>query len=153
MNVVDSSGWLEYFADGANADFFAPPIQKVTELVVPTISLYEVFRRVHQQRGEDSALHAVATMLQGSVADLIPRWHWMRPGSHWTRVCLWLTALFSRLRGRTAPPSGRSTQTSGAWKEFATSRSGNQGCPFCMITLKDGAKAAAPEMRVQTHEA
>ena len=70
MNVVDSSGWLEYFADGANADFFAPPIQKVTELVVPTISLYEVFRRVHQQRGEDSALHAVATMLQGSVADL-----------------------------------------------------------------------------------
>jgi toxin FitB len=46
MNVVDSSGWLEFFADGPNADFFAPPIENVPELVVPSISLYEVFKRV-----------------------------------------------------------------------------------------------------------
>ena len=46
MNVVDSSGWLEFFADGPSADFFAPPIENVPELVVPSISLYEVFKRV-----------------------------------------------------------------------------------------------------------
>ncbi len=70
MNVVDSSGWLEYFADGANADFFAPAIEKIGELIVPTISLYEVFKRILQQRGEDSALQAVAAMQQGLVVDV-----------------------------------------------------------------------------------
>ena len=70
MNVVDSSGWLEYFADGRNADFFAAPIQNLAELVVPTLSLYEVFRRVLQQRGEGDALQAMAVMLQGRVVDL-----------------------------------------------------------------------------------
>jgi predicted nucleic acid-binding protein len=70
MNVVDSSGWLEYFADGPNADFFAPAIEQVSELVVPSISVYEVFKRVLQQRGESDALQAVAVMQQGAVADL-----------------------------------------------------------------------------------
>jgi toxin FitB len=70
MNVVDSSGWLEYFADAANADFFAPAIENVAELLVPTISIYEVFKRVLQQRGEDAALEAIALMLQGQVVDL-----------------------------------------------------------------------------------
>lgn len=70
MNVVDSSGWLEYFANGPNADFFAPTIERVSELVVPTLSLYEVFKRVLQQRGEGDALQAVAVMVQGTVADL-----------------------------------------------------------------------------------
>ena len=70
MNVVDSSGWLEYFADGPNADFFAPPIQSLSDLLVPTPSLYEVFKRVLQQRGEGDALQAVAVMIQGSVIDL-----------------------------------------------------------------------------------
>ena len=70
MNVVDSSGWLEYFADGPNAAFFAPPIEATRELLVPTLSLYEVFQRVMQQRGEDQALQAVALMQQGQVVDL-----------------------------------------------------------------------------------
>ena len=70
MNVVDSSGWLEYFADGPNAAFFAPPIEATRELLVPTLSLYEVFKRVLQQRGEDQALQAVALMQQGQVADI-----------------------------------------------------------------------------------
>lgn len=70
MNVVDSSGWLEYFADGPNADFFAGAIEAVSELVVPTISLYEVFKRVLQQRGEGDALQAVAVMVQGQVVEL-----------------------------------------------------------------------------------
>jgi len=70
VNVVDSSGWLEYFADGPNAAFFAPPIEATRELLVPTLSLYEVFKRVMQQRGEDQALQAVALMQQGQVVDL-----------------------------------------------------------------------------------
>ena len=41
-NVVDSSGWLEYFADGPNADFFEAPVEDASSLVVPTISVYEV---------------------------------------------------------------------------------------------------------------
>ena len=70
MNIVDSSGWLEYFADGRNASFFEAPIMKVAKLVVSSVSLYEVFKRVYQQRGESEALVAVALMQQGSVVDL-----------------------------------------------------------------------------------
>jgi len=70
MNVVDSSGWLEYFADGPNAAFFAEPIGDVEHLLVPTLSLLEVFRRIAQQRGEGDALQAVAAMQQGAVVDL-----------------------------------------------------------------------------------
>jgi predicted nucleic acid-binding protein len=70
MNVVDSCGWLEYFANGANADFFAATVEKTSELIVPTLSLYEVFKRVLQQRGEGDALQAVAVMAQATVVDL-----------------------------------------------------------------------------------
>lgn len=70
MNVVDSSGWLEYFADGPNASFFAPAIENTAELLIPALSIYEVFKRVLQQRGEDEALQAVATMMQGHVINL-----------------------------------------------------------------------------------
>ena len=72
MNVVDSSGWLEYFADGPNADFFGKPIEATPDLLVPTLSIYEVFKRVFQQRGEGDALQAVAVMQQGTVVDLTP---------------------------------------------------------------------------------
>ena len=70
MNVVDSSGWLEFFADGPNAAFFAPAIQKPTELLVPTVSIYEVFKSILQQKEETEALRAVAAMQQGSVMPL-----------------------------------------------------------------------------------
>lgn len=70
MNVVDSCGWLEYFADGANADKFAAAIEDTQQLIVPAISIFEVFKRVLQQRGEDAALQAVAIMSQGQVIDL-----------------------------------------------------------------------------------
>ena len=70
MNVVDSSGWLEYFADGPNADFFAEAIEATADLVVPTVSLYEVFKRVLQQRSEGEALQAVAVMQQGRIVEL-----------------------------------------------------------------------------------
>ena len=70
MNVVDSSGWLEYFADGPNAGFFARAIESTKELVVPTLSLYEVFKRILQQRSEGDALQAMAIMHQGKVMEL-----------------------------------------------------------------------------------
>lgn len=72
MNVVDSSAWLEYFANGPNASFFARSIEKTEDLVVPTISLYEVFKRILQQRDEESALQGIAVMQQGQIVDLDP---------------------------------------------------------------------------------
>jgi toxin FitB len=70
MNVVDSSAWLEYFANGPNAGFFAPAVEKTAELLVPSLTLFEVFTRVLQQRDEGAALQAVAVMQQGTVVDL-----------------------------------------------------------------------------------
>lgn len=70
MNLVDSSGWLEYFAQGPNAGFFAPAIENTTELIVPSISIYELFKKVMRERGEDDALQAIAAMYQGFVVGL-----------------------------------------------------------------------------------
>jgi predicted nucleic acid-binding protein len=70
MNVVDSSGWLEYFSKGTNSAFFAPIIQDIAALVVPTISLYEVFKRIAQQRDEEEALSAISWMSTGTVVEL-----------------------------------------------------------------------------------
>lgn len=70
MNVVDSSAWLEYFADGQNGEFFASTIENTDALLVPTITLYEVFKRMSQQLGENHALHAVAAMQQGTVVEV-----------------------------------------------------------------------------------
>lgn len=70
MNVVDSSAWLEYFANGPNASFFAPAVERTDELLVPSLTLYQVFKRVLQQREEGDALQAVAVMQQGTVVDL-----------------------------------------------------------------------------------
>jgi toxin FitB len=70
LNVVDSSGWLEYFADGSNADAFAEPLARPEELVVPVVTIFEVFKRVLQQRDETAAIQAVALMEQGRVVPL-----------------------------------------------------------------------------------
>lgn len=72
-NVVDSSGWIEYFADGPNADFFAPIVEDTGSLVVPSITLYEVFKRLLvEPAGEEAALEVVAAMQQGLVVALSP---------------------------------------------------------------------------------
>ena len=70
MNLVDSSGWLEYLADGHNAKFFAPALEDTENLIVSTINIYEVFKRVLQQQGEDAALQAVALMQQAGTVDV-----------------------------------------------------------------------------------
>ena len=70
MNVVDSSGWLEYFANGSNVDFFAPAITDEPDLVVPTICMFEVFKRVSLQRGKEAALQAIGMLYRGQLVAL-----------------------------------------------------------------------------------
>jgi len=70
MNLVDSCGWLEYFSDGPNADFYAEAIEHTDTLIVPSICILEVFKKILGDRGEDAALEAVALMNQGEVVDL-----------------------------------------------------------------------------------
>jgi predicted nucleic acid-binding protein len=69
-NVVDSSAWLEYFADTPRARHFTAAIEDVRRLVVPVITISEVFKKVRRERGEDDALQAVAAMLHGRVVDV-----------------------------------------------------------------------------------
>jgi predicted nucleic acid-binding protein len=73
MNVVDSSAWLEYLAARPNAAYFAAAIENTAELIVPTLILYEVFKRIVQQRSENEALQVIAVMQQGRIADLDSR--------------------------------------------------------------------------------
>ncbi len=70
MNVVDSSGWLEYFIDGKNASFFAPVVEDVANVLVPTISIYEVFKRTLIGKNKDDALETIAMMYDGLIVDL-----------------------------------------------------------------------------------
>lgn len=73
MNLVDSSAWLEYFADGPNAKFFSAAIGDIPALVVSSVNIYEVFKRVLQRRGEELALRAVAVMGQGRLVEVDER--------------------------------------------------------------------------------
>lgn len=70
MNLVDSSGWLEYFIDGKNAGHFAPVINNTEKLIVSTINIYEVYKKVISEIDEDNALQAVAMMLQAEVVEV-----------------------------------------------------------------------------------
>jgi predicted nucleic acid-binding protein len=70
MNVVDSSGWLEYFADGENSDFFAPAVEDSENLLMPVICLYEVYKRVAQLRDISVAQTIIGDMLNGRLIDI-----------------------------------------------------------------------------------
>lgn len=70
MNLVDSSGWLEYFADEANANFFRKPLESSAKLIVPSICIFEVFKKILYQRNEDDALQAIALMQKGEIIPL-----------------------------------------------------------------------------------
>ena len=67
MNLVDSCGWIEYFADTTRADFYAEAIENSDELIVPVICIMEVFKKIQMERDEDSALLAVGHMRQGKI--------------------------------------------------------------------------------------
>jgi predicted nucleic acid-binding protein len=70
MNIIDSSGWLEYFSDGPNAKHYLPPLNDTSSLIVPVITIYEVFKVVLRESTENEALQAVAAMQKGKVIDL-----------------------------------------------------------------------------------
>ena len=72
MNVVDTSGWLEYFAEGPNARHFASAVRVPDNLVVPTVTLYEVFKVVLRETDTNAALQAVAALQKGTVIALTP---------------------------------------------------------------------------------
>lgn len=70
MNIIDSSAWLEYFSDGPNADFFSIPIKDENALIVPVITVYEVFKVVLRESTESDALQAIAAMQKGRIIEL-----------------------------------------------------------------------------------
>jgi len=70
MNIVDSSGWLAYFADEPNAKHFLAPLDDTASLVVPTVTIYEVFKVVLRESSENEALQAAVAMRKGTVVDL-----------------------------------------------------------------------------------
>jgi predicted nucleic acid-binding protein len=70
MNLVDTSGWIEYFFEGPNAAFFAPPIELIEELIVPTVCLYEAFKKISVVADQSRALRAIAQMKQARAIDL-----------------------------------------------------------------------------------
>jgi predicted nucleic acid-binding protein len=70
MNIIDSSGWLEYFADGPNANHYLPPLNDTPSLIVPLITIYEVFKVVLRESDENEALQAVAAMQKGTIINL-----------------------------------------------------------------------------------
>lgn len=67
---MDSSGWLEYFIGSSRAQLFAPAIEDPQNLIVPIITIYEVFKKVFRVRGENDALQVASTMQSGTVIDL-----------------------------------------------------------------------------------
>ena len=70
MNIVDSSDWLAYFADEPNSKHFLIPLNDTASLVVPTVTIYEVFKVVLRESSENEALHAAVAMQKGTVVDL-----------------------------------------------------------------------------------
>jgi len=70
MNIIDSSGWLEYFSDGPNAKDYLAPLNDTSSLIVPVITIYEVFKVVLRETDENEALQAVAAMQKGKVVEL-----------------------------------------------------------------------------------
>lgn len=70
MNLLDSSGWLEYFTNGKNAEVFAPVVRDVETVIVPTICMYEVFKVILRETNQSLALQAIAAMEEGEVVDL-----------------------------------------------------------------------------------
>ena len=70
MNLVDSSGWLEYLAEGKNAKLFAPAIEKTDELVVSTINLYEIYKKILSEKDEHSAIQVIGLMQQAKVVEV-----------------------------------------------------------------------------------
>jgi hypothetical protein len=119
MNVVDSSGWLEYFSGSERADFFAPAIEDSEHLLVPVLCIYEVFKKILQTQGQSVAETRAANLLMGKVIDLTAP---LAMSAALLINCLWLIASFLQLRENIALPYGLRTNALRAWKTYSTSK-------------------------------
>lgn len=72
MNLVDSSGWLEYLTDGKNSKYFAPAIENTDELIVSVINIYEIYKKVLSEKDESTAIQIIGLMQQAKVIDVTP---------------------------------------------------------------------------------
>ena len=70
MIVIDSSGWIEFFADGPHAEAFAARLRNVSAVLTPTIAIYEVYKWIKRERSEEDALQAVAAMKRTTILEL-----------------------------------------------------------------------------------
>jgi toxin FitB len=70
VNAVDSSAWLEYLVDSERASLFAEPIRRTRELIVPVLVIYELFKKVLRERGEETALEVYSLLAQGTVVEV-----------------------------------------------------------------------------------
>jgi len=73
MNVVDSSGWIEFFLAGVNGPVFKPVIEHRDELLVPVIALYEVHKILSRKLPAKTVLAALNVMRLGRVLELTDR--------------------------------------------------------------------------------
>ncbi|MBK7103784.1 MAG: type II toxin-antitoxin system VapC family toxin [Ignavibacteriae bacterium] len=70
MNLVDSSGWLEYLSDSKNAKNFAEAIENTEELLVSSINIYEIYKKILKEKDENTALQIIGLMRQARVIDV-----------------------------------------------------------------------------------
>jgi toxin FitB len=70
VNVVDSSAWLEYLVDSERASLFAEPIERTRQLIVPVLVIYELFKKVLRELGEQPAIEVYGLLSQGNVVDV-----------------------------------------------------------------------------------
>ncbi|MCF8240995.1 MAG: type II toxin-antitoxin system VapC family toxin [Melioribacteraceae bacterium] len=70
MNLVDSSGWLEYLSDSKNAKKFAEAIENTEELLVSSINIYEIYKKILKEKDENTALQIIGLMRQAKVVDV-----------------------------------------------------------------------------------
>jgi predicted nucleic acid-binding protein len=70
MNLVDSSGWLEYFIEGINAEEFSKVIENTDKLIVTPINIYEVYKKISQEKNIETAFLAIGAMNQGKIINI-----------------------------------------------------------------------------------
>jgi predicted nucleic acid-binding protein len=70
MTIIDTSGWLEYFTGGPNSDFFSTAIKKDPNIIIPTIILYELWKKISREKGEDKAIELVAQLKRYEIVPL-----------------------------------------------------------------------------------
>jgi len=68
--LLDSSGWIEYLIDGPLADRYASYLTSPYSIITPTIVLYEVYKKIKRDRGEEMALTLMAQLQATEVVPL-----------------------------------------------------------------------------------